>query len=142
MRKEIYINDVDVSECEKLTRVLHNCKSKQVYDKVYEPCACKNNCEYKQLKRTEKEIEELKEDYTELFQRHDDAFKDFNNLKQENLTISYNLGLKEGECAKYKAALEEIKNYVLDNTDFDKGDDIQSKTAGYDILHKIYEVLK
>ena len=61
MIKEIYINDVDVSGCEKLTRVLHNCKSKQVYDKVYEPCACKNNCEYKQLQRAKEIIERQEE---------------------------------------------------------------------------------
>lgn len=43
------------------------------------------------------------------------------------------------EISELKQKLEKIKDYVYSNTDFDKGDSIQSKTAGYDILKIIGE---
>ena len=38
---------------------------------------------------------------------------------------------------KYKRALEEIENYVRDNSDFDKSDKLTSNTGAYDILEII-----
>lgn len=40
----------------------------------------------------------------------------------------------------YRKALEEIEEYIYNNTDFDINDSIQSKTAGYDILQIIKDV--
>ena len=44
--------------------------------------------------------------------------------------------------AKYRNALEEIRNYILDSSDFDKSDSLQSTTGAYDILKIVDEVLK
>lgn len=41
------------------------------------------------------------------------------------------------EISNLKQKLERIKDYIYSNTDFDKDDSIQSKTAGYDILRII-----
>ncbi len=38
---------------------------------------------------------------------------------------------------KYKRALDEIENYVRDNSDFDKSDKLTSNTGAYDILEII-----
>lgn len=46
-------------------------------------CSDKPNCHYKQLARKTQEYKELKEDYTELEQRHNEAFKDFQSIRQE-----------------------------------------------------------
>lgn len=48
-----------------------------------------------------------------------------------------NLGNK---AQRYKKALDEIEEYIYNNTDFDINDSIQSKTAGYDILQIIKDV--
>lgn len=40
-------------------------------------------------------------------------FKQLKRLEQEHLTVCYNLGLKEGECAKYRSVLEELKGSFL-----------------------------
>lgn len=44
---------------------------------------------------------------------------------------------KHKEAEKYKQALDEIENYVLDNSDFDKSDKLTSNTGAYDILEII-----
>ena len=41
------------------------------------------------------------------------------------------------ECGKYKQTLDEIENYVRDNSDFDKSDKLTSNTGAYDILEII-----
>lgn len=75
-KEQIIIDGVDVSECEYLK-----------YDKIgcsADDCYCLgNDCYYKQLARKTQECEELKEDYTELEQRHNEAFQDFKRIRQE-----------------------------------------------------------
>ena len=44
---------------------------------------------------------------------------------------------KEKQIIKYKQALDEIENYVRDNSDFDKSDKLTSNTGAYDILEII-----
>lgn len=44
---------------------------------------------------------------------------------------------KHKEAEKYKQALDEIENYVRDNSDFDKSDKLTSNTGAYDILEII-----
>ena len=102
----------------------------------YVDCFKNPDCYYKQLARKTQECENLKKDYKELEQRHDEAFKDFERLKQEceelktqlmqkdeintffNSPIegwsSYPCGICQykGEYARYRKALEEIKEYT------------------------------
>ena len=47
---------------------------------------------------------------------------------------------QENETNRYRKALEEIEEYIYNNTDFDVNDSIQSKTSGYDILQIIKDV--
>ena len=59
--KQIIINNIDVSKCEHLTETRH-CKAQMaVMGTDANKCKCFPNCYYKQLKRKEKECEELKE---------------------------------------------------------------------------------
>lgn len=44
---------------------------------------------------------------------------------------------KHKDAEKYKQALDEIENYVRDNSDFDKSDKLTSNTGAYDILEII-----
>lgn len=45
----------------------------------------------------------------------------------------------ERQNIKCKQALDEIENYVRDNSDFDKSDKLTSNTGAYDILEIINE---
>lgn len=64
--------------------------------------------------------------------------KHYINIALNYLSYRYNEG---GEVPnKYKQALDEIEEYIYNNTDFDINDSIQSKTAGYDILQIIKDV--
>ena len=44
---------------------------------------------------------------------------------------------KDCKWSKYKQALAEIENYVRDNSNFDKSDELTSNTGAYDILEII-----
>ena len=41
------------------------------------------------------------------------------------------------QLESYKQTLDEIENYVRDNSDFDKSDKLTSNTGAYDILEII-----
>lgn len=47
------------------------------------------------------------------------------------------LARKTQECEKYRKALDNVREYICNNTNFDISDAIQNKTAGYDILQII-----
>lgn len=47
---------------------------------------------------------------------------------------------KQDKATRYFLVLNEIKEYIYNNTDFDVNDSIQSKTSGYDILQIIKDV--
>lgn len=49
---------------------------------------------------------------------------------------------KEQELEKYKQTLDEIKNYIQNNSDFDKSDKLTSNTGAYDILEIINKANK
>lgn len=83
-------------------------------------------CYYKQLARKTQECEELKEQLRRT--RHI-------ALNQTN-----NVNFYEKDNDRYRKALEDIEDYIYNNTDFDINDSIQSKTAGYDILQIIKDV--
>lgn len=70
------------------------------------------------LKRKENECEELKQELQEL---------------EKDCP-------KRCKSDKYKEALDEIENYVRDNSDFDKNDKLTSNTGAYDILEIINKV--
>lgn len=61
--------------------------------------------------------------------------------RQENKQKNVNLLQKNEELEKQleneKQALDEIENYVRDNSDFDKNDKLTSNTGAYDILEII-----
>ena len=115
--KQIIINGVDVSEC---SYYQHNMCTATKDD--YGDCSlcCQdydmNDCYYKQLKRKEQECEEL---------------------KSENFTFEELIKTQEELIDNYKQAFGEIKNYVRDNSDFDKSDKLTSNTGAYDILEII-----
>lgn len=135
-KEQIMIDGVDVTECEEFYRACVNTQEPEVICKKYEFCSENPNCYFKSLARKTQECENLKKDYKELEQRHDEAFKDFERLKQEceelktqlmqkdeintffNSPIegwsSYPCGICQykGEYARYRKALEEIKEYT------------------------------
>lgn len=57
------------------------------------------------------------------------------NTKLQNCNQQLNDATTKAKC--YKQALDEIEEYIYNNTDFDVNDAIQNKTAGYDILQII-----
>ena len=83
----------------------------------------------KQLEEREQECEELKE-YIRMLE--------FKNTISQN--CSQQLDNSMTKVNHYRKALEEIEEYIYNNTDFDINDSIQSKTAGYDILQIIKDV--
>lgn len=46
---------------------------------------------------------------------------------------------EQQQLNQYKQALDEIENYIRDNSDFDKSDKLTSNTGAYDILEIINE---
>lgn len=127
--KEIIIDGVDVSECEKLGETIDGItcglgkRIRFANEIITKHNLCKNNpnCYYKQLKRKEQECEELKE-----------------HLNQAQYLSEGTLRLySERQNIKCKQALDEIENYVRDNSDFDKNDKLTSNTGAYDILEII-----
>lgn len=95
--KPIMIDGIDVSGCENLSRVLHNCQKKGIYDKSFIPCKCKKNCEYKQLQRSIKENNVLKQQM------------DLLKLANNTLEIGNNVGIEIAkEVSIYKDVLKNV----------------------------------
>lgn len=76
-----------------------------------------------QLQAKEQECKNLKEELREC------------RIGIRNISIENTEICKISE--KYKRALDEIENYVRDNSDFDKSDKLTSNTGAYDILEII-----
>ena len=110
--KQIIIDGVDVSGCPHYIHKDGSCSSQD--------CECikciHNACFYKDYKTKEQECEEL---------------------KSENFTFEELIKTQEELIDNYKQAFDEIKNYVRDNSDFDKSDKLTSNTGAYDILEII-----
>ena len=104
------IDGIDVNKCQHYGKCSTYCYI------VDELCSDNPNCYYKQLKRKEQECEEL---------------------KSENFTFEELIKTQEELIDNYKQAFDEIKNYVRDNSDFDKSDKLTSNTGAYDILEII-----
>lgn len=89
---------------------------------------------FKQLKRKEQECEEFKKQH--------EQYKPFYELGAKCTQLNEVADGLSNKCDKYKQALDEIENYVRDNSDFDKSDKLTSNTGAYDILEIINEVKK
>ena len=108
----------------------------------------------KQLKRKEQECEEYanKVEYIHAFLKDPHNYGSFKPMwgsfllhwlfnenlgdffPQEAYEMTDTITEKEKQIIKYKQALDEIENYVRDNSDFDKSDKLASNTGAYDIL--------
>lgn len=62
------------------------------------------------------------------------------HLASQFWVVFNQLKRKEQQLKKYKQAFNEIENYVLENSDFDKSDKLTSNVGAYDILEIINEV--
>lgn len=121
-KKEIIIDGIDISECEFLWKEE---LPKKVCNNGNLDCNCNSNpnCYFKQLKRKEQECKNLEEELRGCRI----GIKDISIESTEICKIS----------EKCKQALDEIENYVRDNSDFDKNDKLTSNTGAYDILEII-----
>lgn len=111
-----YQGECSVSGCK---RNDDGCFVRQLFEERYKA--------ERELYRKEQECERLKENLPNAITR---LIGELDQLKKENERLQ----------KKAEQKLEKIKDYVYSNTDFDKDDSIQSKTAGYDILQIISEV--
>ena len=109
---------------------------------------------FKQLKRKEQECEEYanKVEYIHAFLKDPHNYGSFKPMwgsfllhwlfnenlgdffPQEAYEMTDTITEKEKQIIKYKQALDEIENYVRDNSDFDQSDKLASHTGAYDIL--------
>lgn len=122
--KEIYIDGVDVSGCDFLSKEDDYCPYSGEYRAYKEQCGCSDeemckdhpNCFYKkalnQLKRKEQECEELKEqlerkeeNYQKLLSKSN---KYIHNLVDENIQDISNLARQLDQLKKYIAEIKEI----------------------------------
>ena len=117
--KKVMIDGVDVSGCKYLNKVVNEEPYCNIDEEHLYTCSSDENCYFKQLARKTQECEAL---------------------KSESFTRESLISIQEEEIDRYRKALEEIEEYIYNNTDFDINDSIQSKTAGYDILQIIKDV--
>ena len=107
-------------------------------DKNHETQYCKNCLELtKQLEEKEQECEELRKQVircSEGWGKSETAKSWYQQAEQARQEENYNLQM---QLYEYKQALDEIENYVRDNSDFDKSDKLTSNTGAYDILEII-----
>ena len=114
------------------------CKELIVCCSMCEEQSC-NECKYtlltqgkEQLARKTQECENLKEDYKELEQRHNEAFQDFERLKKECEELTELLKLRTNDrinkleraiirrnvkIDRYRKALEEIEEFCITYSD-------------------------
>lgn len=136
-----YINNKE-QECEELRGRLNTT--------CFDPRANNNRCiSYNRMAEDyEKDLKKLLK-YKTLFLKERKIYQRSSKYNQQ--LIDENEDLKDtikrftcqSECykhkdaEKYKQALDEIENYVRDNSDFDKNDKLTSNTGAYDILEII-----
>lgn len=170
MTKEIIIDGCNVAECEYAILPKNQCPAKSMpYAKETSCIACKehntklnfckNNpdCYFKQLKRLEKENEELKKEF-EQYKRYKFLFEKAKKLKgktdkwarnclkeNEDLKDTIKRFVCQAECYKhkeahkYKQTLEEIREIAKDNINCES--DKLPCPQSQDILNKINEIL-
>ncbi len=104
--KEIIIDDIDVSEC----AFYHDDWSCMSGDTICTLCEDNQNCYYKQLKRKEKECEELKKQYNCYACGNCKGKEDYINLEK------HHKGLRK-QFDKYYRALQEIEKICKEETE-------------------------
>lgn len=100
-----------------------------LYDLPFEIKKLSQECE--NLKAEEKYLKQCCQKAGEELAKHSFEY----DGKEKNLVVQA-IELNE-KYEKFKKALEEIEEYVRDNSDFDKSDTLTSKTGAYDILNII-----
>ena len=89
-------------------------------------------------------LEDYARKYNSLQEQHKRKEQECKNLEEE--LRGCRIGIKDISIEsteickipeKYKQALDEIENYVRDNSNFDKSDKLTSNTGAYDILEII-----
>lgn len=84
-KEQVIIDGVDVSKCKHFGDGECGCEYYLRYGyeiTMYDRCEECPDCYFKQLARKTKQYEYLKEDYEKLEQRHNEAFQEFERLKQ------------------------------------------------------------
>lgn len=96
-------------------------------------------------KRTNELLEFVKELYLNKKAKEQEC-KELNLTNERLVAKKYALNEEilrlEKQVIQYKQALDEIENYVRDNSDFDKSDKLTSNTGAYDILEIINKAKK
>lgn len=130
--KEIIIDDVDVSGCEKQGETIAGItcgngeRIRLANEIITKHRLCKDNpnCIYKKYKRKEQECEELKErlesfqkDYSKLYQvvENKGYIKELDQLKAENYLYKNAHKTEQDRRRSYENALTEIKEIAEDN---------------------------
>lgn len=118
------INDIDVSECEHHYTnpvngiIYHGCA---IYEQINELgysqdtlCEQNPNCYYKQLKRLQKENEELKARFNELYNNAEQLVNKYNKYggNKENELVEI-INKTTDKRNKYKQTLEEIRENLI-----------------------------
>ena len=113
--KEIYIDGVDVSECEYFSSGLGYCTIGLLADDGTHICECEQNCHYKQLKRKVQECEELKETLKTKAKGwanvNDKILEEVEQIRVENEKLKTALKFRDSSIdAKNKEILKKCKN--------------------------------
>ncbi len=119
MAEEIIIDGVNVYKCGNAKRSIFGI---DMECRLGCDCSQRPNCYFKQLKRKEQECQQLKAAL---------QASDFAKAVISSAEIKFPI------IEKLSTVLDEIENYVRDNSDFDKSDKLTSNTGAYDILEII-----
>ena len=123
--KQIIIDDVDVSGCEKQGETIAGItcgngeRIRLANEIIIKHKLCKDNpnCVYKQLKRKEQELQEAMDNYVQL---------DLQRVKEYNELVDL-YKAKEQECEALQKIINEAKNSSLDLQSFLVGEAIQNE---------------
>lgn len=125
--KEIIIDGVDVSECEKLGETIDGItcglgKRIRFANKIItKHNLCKNNpnCYYKQRKRKEQECEELKKEIN--------GYKTIIGKIRQEVQEDVTCESRECGCDSYEECIECLKNTILNIIDEERNDFVQGR---------------
>lgn len=138
-RREI----VDVQDCEFWNE--GHCDCYEIYGFAH--CSKVNNCYFKQLIRCKRSLVDtyiksnIRQQAYKRMKKENEKLK-IKLMKKSEVDTFFNTpieGWDSDPCkiCRHKQTLDEIENYVRDNSDFDKSDKLTSNTGAYDILEII-----
>lgn len=117
--KEIIIDGVDVSECDKFDNISELCSIRQPFEEIYHSCNEYENCYFKQLQRKTAECEELKAQLETYLNMLDSS--EFRIALTDVRTGERKVWRKLGNKAQRdKQALDEIEKYFLKQCEIHK----------------------